>query len=602
MVYVEIGGQMTINGQPFLPFKGTRCANNLDTSGVVKPQVQVSWQPGTDASKAACRAFDFFQDSNCNGQLLGSFPDGKSRTMTLPGTVKSARCIIDDLCPYVSCPPWSKCIRTTDDSAYASAIPVVDLSAGEAACAAAVDKACREVGFFLLANHGVPRQLMADAFHQTRLLFGLPAEAKAAVRQDSNNRGYTAFEEEVLDPAGSAGATRGHQGGLLRGAPAPPFNNRGYTAFEEEVLDPAVQRQRGDTKEGYYVGVDIPPHDPRAAKPLHGPNVWPPADLLAFRPTITAYFAACLYLTAQTYPPLPPLLHPLSIICYLLPAFRPTITAYFSACLSLARRLLPILALALGQPRDFFNLPGRFDDPIVLLRLLHYSGEASRPQEGVLGAGAHTDYGMLTLLLVSHPGLEPRLPVFLFSTSVFSPFLPATHPLLTCSPLPWLSPSLQICVDRSSTPQRWVRVPVVPGTYIVNIGDMLERWSNASWRSTLHRVLVLPEGEEGEGKDGGSGACGVEGHAAGSAAASIGTAGDTGDTGGSGVGQGGSEVLAAGRVSLPFFFEPNFDCLVDCVPSRVNNANPARFPPTTSGHYLLSRYQATHKDLHASLK
>ncbi|CAI5992871.1 unnamed protein product [Closterium sp. NIES-65] len=68
-----------IDGQPYLPFKGTRCANNLDTSGVVKPQVQVSWQLGTDASKAACRAFDFFQDFNCNGKLLGSFPDGKSR-------------------------------------------------------------------------------------------------------------------------------------------------------------------------------------------------------------------------------------------------------------------------------------------------------------------------------------------------------------------------------------------------------------------------------------------------------------------------------------------------------------------------------------------
>ncbi|CAI7789421.1 unnamed protein product, partial [Closterium sp. NIES-54] len=359
-------------------------------------------------------------------------------------------------------------MRSVALAATDSAIPVVDLSAGEAACAAAVDKACREVGFFLLANHGVPRQLISDAFHQTRLLFGLPPQAKAAVRQDSNNRGYTAFEEEVLDPA--------------------------------------VQRQRGDTKEGYYVGVDIPLHDPRAQKPLHGPNVWPPADLLL--------------------------------------SFRPTITAYFSACLSLARRLLPILALALGQPREFFELPGRFDDPIALLRLLHYSGEASRPQEGVLGAGAHTDYGMLTLLLVSHPGLE-------------------------------------ICVDRSSAAQQWVRVPVVPGTYIVNIGDMLERWSNASWRSTLHRVLVLPDGEEGGGDDGGSiGACGVEGHTAGSAAASIGTAADTGDTGGSGKGQGGngrgSEVVAAGRVSLPFFFEPNFDCLVECVPSRVNAANPAR--------------------------
>jgi len=69
-------------------------------------------------------------------------------------------------------------------------------------------------------------------------------------------------------------------------------NNRGYTAFGEETLDPA--QRRGDTKEGLYFGREVSADSPEARKPLHGPNQWPDAAALpGFRPTMEAYLAAC---------------------------------------------------------------------------------------------------------------------------------------------------------------------------------------------------------------------------------------------------------------------------------------------------------------------
>jgi len=57
--------------------------------------------------------------------------------------------------------------------------------------------------------------------------------------------------------------------------------NRGYTGFEEETLDPALQKGKGDTKEGYYIGREVPAESEEAkAFPLHGPNVWPAKEVL----------------------------------------------------------------------------------------------------------------------------------------------------------------------------------------------------------------------------------------------------------------------------------------------------------------------------------
>ena len=119
-----------------------------------------------------------------------------------------------------------------------------------------------------------------------------------------------------------------------------------------------------------------------------------------------------------------------------LPRFRASITAYFEALDALGRRLIRLLALALGLEEDWFD--DKFDMPIALLRPLHYSGRLSQPDEvrllhvcsnllptlgnarwvlmlccwrilqGIFGCGAHTDYGALTILATDgSPGALP---------------------------------------------------------------------------------------------------------------------------------------------------------------------------------------------------
>ncbi|GBG83443.1 hypothetical protein CBR_g37155 [Chara braunii] len=122
-------------------------------------------------------------------------------------------------------------------------------------------------------------------------------------------------------------------------------------------------------------------------------------------------------------------------------------------CSALSRRLLSLLEKTLGLESGFFSQPGRFDAPTTLLRLLHYTEEVSRPDTGVYGAGAHTDYGMFTLLLTDNV------------------------------------PGLQVCRDKEASPQVWEDVLPKEGAYIVNLGDMMQIWTNGRYRSTLHRVV-----------------------------------------------------------------------------------------------------------------
>ncbi len=121
-----------------------------------------------------------------------------------------------------------------------------------------------------------------------------------------------------------------------------------------------------------------------------------------------------------------------------------------------ALRLLQarLLALALALPPGFFDEPGRFDAPQIFLRLLRYAPECSEPAAGVFGAGAHTDYGMLTLLATD------------------------------------ASPGLQIQPRADGADGAWFDVPPRHGAFIVNLGDLLERWTNGAFLSTRHRVIT----------------------------------------------------------------------------------------------------------------
>ncbi|GMQ07163.1 hypothetical protein CsSME_00051476 [Camellia sinensis var. sinensis] len=228
--------------------------------------------------------------------------------------------------------------------------------------------------------------------------------------------------------------------------------HRGYTPLFNQSLDPGNQIH-GDYKEGYYIGIEVPENDPDIEKLLYGPNVWPPSDVL--------------------------------------PGWRETMEKYHREALQ--------------------EMLGR---PIATLRLLHYEGSVSDPMKGSYGAGAHSDFGLITLL--------------------------ATDDVY----------GLQICKDKDAKPQKWEFVAPLKGAFIVNLGDMLERWSNCIFRSTLHRVL-------GNGQE---------------------------------------------RYSIAYFVEPNHDCLVECLPTCQSQENPPKFPPIKCETYMLQRYKDTHAALESYAK
>ncbi len=129
-----------------------------------------------------------------------------------------------------------------------------------------------------------------------------------------------------------------------------------------------------------------------------------------------------------------------------------TMRGYAEELAILAARLLALMAIGLGVDRRYFR--PFIDRHTSALRLLHYpdmGGAALEP--GQLRAGAHADYGTITLLRQddARGGLQVR--------------------------------------DLDGA---WHAVDAVPGAYVVNVGDALARWTNDRWRSTVHRVAVPP--------------------------------------------------------------------------------------------------------------
>lgn len=132
-----------------------------------------------------------------------------------------------------------------------------------------------------------------------------------------------------------------------------------------------------------------------------------------------------------------------------LPGFAADVSAYYAAALDLGRRLAEGFAIALGQPEDAFT---RFvTKPLSQLRLIHYPYDANAPDDRP-GIGAHTDYEIFTILMPTGPGLE-------------------------------------VMNDAGV----WIDAPPVPDAFVVNIGDMLEVWTNGVFRATAHRVRKVAE-------------------------------------------------------------------------------------------------------------
>ncbi|MEM9891840.1 MAG: 2-oxoglutarate and iron-dependent oxygenase domain-containing protein [Actinomycetota bacterium] len=177
--------------------------------------------------------------------------------------------------------------------------------------------------------------------------------------------------------------------------------------------------------------------------------------------------------------------------------------SYFEVMSDLSASIMSMFAVGLGLPLTFFD--DKIDRHISMLRALHYPNQPDEPLPGQLRAGAHSDYGSLTIVRQEdRPG---GLQVFAKS-------------------------------------EEWVDVPTVPGALVVNIGDLMAEWTNDRWVSTLHRVVNPPR--------------------------------DRADD--------------ADRISLVFFHQPNYDAVIECLPTVLASGEQPRYEPMTSGEHLYSKF------------
>ena len=182
------------------------------------------------------------------------------------------------------------------------------------------------------------------------------------------------------------------------------------------------------------------------------------------------------------------------------------VRSYFSAMDGLAQTLYRVAALALDLPEAFFA--PYLADPSLTLRFVNYPDQLDPPPEGQLRYGAHHDYSGLTILRQDEaPG------------------------------------GLEIC-DRSGA---WHAVPCIPASFVINVGELLARWTNERWRSTLHRVVNPSRAHTGTTQ----------------------------------------------RLSLVMFTGPSSDSEIACLPTCHSAANPPRYTPVTAGAFIRAKLDSS---------
>ncbi len=251
----------------------------------------------------------------------------------------------------------------------------------------------------------------------------------------------------------------------------------GYEPIGGQVLDsqdPDAPAAPADLKEGFYISAELPDDHPLARLRIrsYGHNQWP-ADL---------------------------------------PGFRDQMLAYQASIRGLGDEVLALLALSLDLPEDWF-VPF-YANAGETLRLVKYPPHPADAVEGQLGAGAHTDWGGITILAQDDAGgLEVR-----------------------------------------TVSGEWTIAVPIPGTFVINLGDLMARWTNGVYMSNMHRVRNNRSGRD--------------------------------------------------RYSIPYFYGPRPDAVISAIPTCIDDSRPRRFAPCTAAEHMDEMFARSYgyraEDAHAA--
>lgn len=193
------------------------------------------------------------------------------------------------------------------------------------------------------------------------------------------------------------------------------------------------------------------------------------------------------------------------------PDFRKHITALYGAMEGVMTDMLEILATALNIDPLFFH--EKFQGHNSTLRLFDYPALRHPPRAGQYRSGPHTDYGALTILSIGYDdpgGLQTR--------------------------------------NRQG---EWVDIMAPPGSFVVNVGDLLMMWSNDRWLSNIHQVTLPAD----------------------------------------------SELAMRRRQSIGFFANPRHDVLIECIPGCSNADHPPKYPPVIAGEHRLQKVRKSETNI-----
>lgn len=302
-------------------------------------------------------------------------------------------------------------------------IPVLDLGPFFAGEPGALEKvasdlqwASENVGFYYIANHGVPESLVDQTFATAKFFHDQPIEEKMKVKVNEDLQGYMAMRASTIRHS--------------------DLNTH----------------KKPNQNEAFFMQREIDSSHPDFGKPYFTANQWPEN----------------------------------------MPGFKEKVLEYYNALDELTLKMLPIYGVALEMGPDFF-FPA-FKRSHSALRMTHYP--PVEYTEGEFGIAPHTDSGFITLLAQNKVG------------------------------------GLQI----RTTKGEWLDAPVIPGTFIVNTGDILHRWTNSRFINTPHRAKNV--------------------------------------------------MTTAPRYAIPFFVHPDPHYRMECIPSCLRDGKEPRYPAQTTAEYM----------------